>query len=535
MVKPDEDEPEDESPSAKPVLDLATSLVKIGVRSRAASAGALGRYVHAELDGVLAIAGLPQLAAPLKEAGLADVLVLSQCRKGHLVSHVDEEATAAYKSLVRVIRATEWYKGADDGDRVGFASLMALRDPLVSALHATHQNRMKVVQDEAAAASAATTDASKRPSAAPPAGEAESLRGMFENLTKALTAATSGRRDHPTASSIETKLPPSRAVLSRATQSVGSQLGVLPPVAVMPIEDDVYKAFAQLTSDPPRMAQLDTLELPVGGRSQDQRATKARAYTHERGRSRDDELSLLERYLTAHGLAGGVPAGVQYHVTEEDEAMAMAADPADPVVAYCRPDLKVDGSAGAARREDGGEDSEDEDSEGSSAVIAVFVHVMLFCMQCRTEARQCELTGPEARLFSDDIQKELDNLLFQDRRTLTRALSEVSPHTLARRYARTSPGNRATSPTGGGAPPKARGARGGGRDGRPKKVAFAKDDAGGAANAESSGDNRGLCFKYAKGECEEGEDCKFRHFLTAGEMKSAKGGGRGGGGGKRKR
>ena len=72
-----------------------------------------------------------------------------------------------------------------------------------------------------------------------------------------------------------------------------------------------------------------------------------------------------------------VPAGVQYHVTEEDEAMAMAADPANPVVAYCRPDLKVDGGAGAARRDDGGEDSEDEESEGSHTAEGEGVHCTL--------------------------------------------------------------------------------------------------------------------------------------------------------------
>ena len=102
----------------------------------------------------------------------------------------------------------------------------------------------------------------------------------------------------------------------------------------MPIEEDVYRAFAQLTSTPPRVAALDTLELPLGGRSTDHRAARPKSFAHPRGQSVDDEMSLLDRWLFTHAFAGSVPAGPQYVITEVDEGTAVAVDPEDPVASY---------------------------------------------------------------------------------------------------------------------------------------------------------------------------------------------------------
>ena len=225
-------------------------------------------------------------------------------------------------------------------------------------------------------------------------------------------------------------------------------------------------------------------------------------------------MSLLERWLLLHTLAGAVPAGRQFEITEAESAFSVPMDAEDPLVGFCRP-------ASATPEEGGGEEGEegDETGERSHPLIALYVPVMLFALQCRTEARMAELTGAEAKAFSDDVREDLDTVLYKDRATFTAALGAVSPHALAKRNhsARpaVTPSGRTAAPGGpsAGSPSKARGKR---SRGAPKGAAKARDASDGAKpNA-----GKGLCFKWTRGECTEA-DCGFRHWLTAAEVKGA--------------
>ena len=507
---------------ASPALSLAKALTKIGVSAPpTAPSGPVAAYVEREMRGVLQLAGLTRLEGGLKEADLFDVEVLASACNGHLIGTDEDEATQAFKQVVRVLRATSWGVSVPAAERIGFVELRALRRPLQAAAATTMVNRMRVVQEAAAGGSPARPSAVGLSSPRTGTGTPErmkSLESMLQTAVQALASASSRRPGDREGA--EAKMPPARTVLERATMWACAQLGHLPPPALMPIEEDVYRAFAQLTSTPPRVAALDTLELPLGGRSTDHRAARPKSFAHPRGQSVDDEMSLLDRWLFTHAFAGSVPAGPQYVITEVDEGTAVAVDPEDPVASYCRPDLAASPPA------DDEADAEDEADAPTAVPIAAIVRVMLYGMHCRLEAKLGGLKAGDARAFADDVRADVDSYLFQDRHTFTTALDLTSPHALARRYSRSShAGN-----SGGGAA----GASGGSPAARDRD----KGSPGGggatkrAAPAPAADDQPKVCFKWLRGSCAEGDDCTFRHSLSNAEAKNASGTG---GAGKRRR
>lgn len=492
-----------------------------------ASSGALAAYILSECQGVLELSRRTALAAPFAEVGLMDVEILGALCSGALVGRDVERQNDALGKLRAVVRSTTAYKERTASIPTAIEELRTLCAPLALALAATGAERLRIVRTAATrAAEAACAPVPTAPvvgvgdllGAGAAAAQLEALQSTMSAMdatmkaVKRLAAGGAGAGASavgPDGVPVAPKGPTPKVIFELVTANIEAQIGQLPPTILMSIEEDVARAHAKLTSTPPRAAALDTLELPLGGRSQDTHATRPRTFTHARGESAEAEMALLERWLMVHAAAGASPAGPQYHLGSGDEVLAVSMSRTDALVVHSRVVLapaaddgadaaSTDGDGGAGAG--GGTDDGDGDGLADVALVANFVAVQLFASQCRAEAATLGLSASEAQAFADDVRSEVDNVLFKRHRTLTAiatGMASVDPHALAKSSVRADA-----------APSR----------GRVANSAAPRDAS--ASGAKRGGASSPVCHRWLTGACQD-DDCKYRHWLTSGEKAKA--------------
>ena len=411
----------------------------------------LGKYVASEMKGVLSLAGADILAGPLEEMGALDLGVLGGAFHGGLVAAAGgTPSTPALVALWREVRRTAAFKAAgglpisiamltrvctrmaaaavtSDAERVDFvrsaAKVTALAE--VTPERARLSDRFAAVGDDQTAAGLAAEQAAVANRA-----EALKLTGVLAKLSKELDSR-SKREERE-----QRKAPDALTVGEVTSRQVKAQCqGAVPYATQVPTEADRHTCFLALQSDPPRLATLNSLELPVDGRTK-YRATASGAtrtgkvFRHTRGATVEGEYALFERYMLAHGYAASSPSGPQY--SEISDFGGLKYESTCPLFVYSRVGA-FDEGGGDDGAELGGADAAPPAPPTCVVVpiIGAIVPTLLFTMACRSAGVAAGLSARAAQAHVTRILRELDACLYETRTDLTVACSTVEKMRLA--------------------------------------------------------------------------------------------------------